>query len=120
MIFVIAQQIVVGIFDGFQPVKLVIFIGSGITLWVGHAADAYKGVIGKAGYLSPGQTAPQGCRLPGAQVTSFTYDPLVGISSMTDPKGYTTTYEYDQFNRLKSIKDADNNLLSDYEYHFKN
>ncbi|BFP43254.1 hypothetical protein FGF1_40990 [Flavobacteriaceae bacterium GF1] len=55
-----------------------------------------------------------------AMVTTYTYDPLVGITSMTDPKGYTTYYEYDDFNRLKSVKDAGNNLVTDYEYHYKN
>ncbi len=55
-----------------------------------------------------------------AMVTTYTYDPLVGITSITDPKGYTTYYEYDDSNRLKSVKDAGNNLVTDYEYHYKN
>ena len=53
-------------------------------------------------------------------VTSFTYTPLVGVTSTTDPKGYTTNFEYDQFNRLKSVKDAAGKILNNYNYHYKN
>lgn len=58
--------------------------------------------------------------LPGAMVTTYTYDPLVGVTSMTDPKGYTVYYEYDGFNRLSQVKDAAGNILSVNEYHYKN
>ena len=56
---------------------------------------------------------------PDALVTTMTYDPLIGVTSMTDPKGYTVYYEYDGFNRLKAVRDQDNNLISDYDYHYK-
>lgn len=52
-------------------------------------------------------------------VTTYTYDPLIGVTSITDPKGYTTYYEYDDFNRLKRVKDADEKILSQSEYHYK-
>ena len=55
-----------------------------------------------------------------AMVTTYTYEPLVGVTSITDPRGYTTTYIYDDFNRLKEVRDEDNNLVTDYEYHYKN
>lgn len=54
------------------------------------------------------------------QVTTSTYDPLIGVTSMTDPKGYTIYYEYDEFNRLKQVKDADGNILSNNQYNYKN
>lgn len=57
--------------------------------------------------------------LPGAMVTTYTYKPLVGVSSITDPKGYTTTYHYDSFGRLEYVKDADGNILSENEYHYR-
>jgi YD repeat-containing protein len=58
--------------------------------------------------------------LPNAQVTTYTYDPLIGVTSITDPKGYTIYYEYDEFNRLKQVKDADGNILSNNQYNYKN
>lgn len=55
-----------------------------------------------------------------AQVTTFTYDPLIGVTSITDPRGQTIYYEYDSFNRLKQVKDKEGNILSENEYNYKN
>lgn len=57
--------------------------------------------------------------LVGAMVTTFTYIPLVGVSTITDPKGLKTTYEYDAFNRLKWVKDQDGNVLQRYCYNYQ-
>ena len=57
--------------------------------------------------------------LTSAMVTTYTYDPLVGVTSITDPIGYTTYYEYDEFNRLKFVKDKDGKFLKKNEYHYK-
>lgn len=80
--------------------------------------DRTIGALGKEGAL---RTALNNLRvaLPNAMVTTYTYDPLVGVTSMTDPKGYTMYYEYDSFNRLKQVKDADGNILSENNYNYR-
>lgn len=55
-----------------------------------------------------------------AQITTYTYDPLVGIQTIQDPNNYTIYYEYDDNNRLKYVRDFEGNILSENEYHFKN
>lgn len=55
---------------------------------------------------------------PNAMVTSFTYDPLIGVTSIMDEKGYVMYYEYDELNRLKWVKDDKENLVVDYKYHY--
>lgn len=57
---------------------------------------------------------------PKAMVTTFTYNPLEGVTSITDPRGQTVYYEYDDFNRLKLVKDKNSKILSQNEYHYKN
>ncbi len=56
---------------------------------------------------------------PNMMVSTYTYDPLIGVTSMTDANGYTIYYEYDDFNRLKQVKDAAGKLLSENKYHYK-
>ena len=53
-------------------------------------------------------------------ITTYTYIPLIGVSTITDPKGNTMTYTYDSFGRLQNVKDKDGNILSENEYHYKN
>lgn len=58
--------------------------------------------------------------LPKAFITTYTYTPMIGVSSITDTKGYTMFYHYDDFNRLKEVRDMDNLLITDYKYNYKN
>ena len=55
-----------------------------------------------------------------ASITSFTYYPWIGISSETDAKGMVTYYEYDDFTRLKVIKDHNQHIIKSYHYNYKN
>lgn len=58
--------------------------------------------------------------LPNTMVTTYTYAPMIGVTSITDPKGNTIYYQYDEFNRLKHVKDKDGNILSKNEYNYAN
>ncbi len=55
----------------------------------------------------------------GAQMTTYTYDGLTGMTSATDAANVTTYYEYDSFKRLQAIKDQDGNIVKSYVYHYK-
>ncbi len=54
-----------------------------------------------------------------AQMSTYTYDPLVGMTSFTDPKNETTTYEYDSLQRLKIVRDKDGNIVKQTNYHYQ-
>lgn len=54
-----------------------------------------------------------------AMVTTYTYLPPTGMTSMTDPTGKTTYYEYDGLSRLKVIKDQNGKILKQYNYQYQ-
>lgn len=57
--------------------------------------------------------------LVNAMVTTYTYIPLIGVSSITDPKGDKITYTYDLAGRLEFVKDKSGNILSENQYNYK-
>lgn len=58
--------------------------------------------------------------LPYAHVTTYTYKPLIGITSITDPSGRRKSYDYDSSGRLVAIKDEDGIILEKFDYQYKN
>ena len=54
-----------------------------------------------------------------AQMTTYTYSPLIGMTSQTDVGNRVTYYEYDGLARLKRIRDQDYNIVKTYEYQYQ-
>lgn len=53
-----------------------------------------------------------------ALMTTYTYNPLVGITSSNDANGFATFYYYDGFGRLILIRDQDKNVLKSICYNY--
>jgi YD repeat-containing protein len=53
-----------------------------------------------------------------AQVTTYTYDPIIGMTSSTDANNVTTYYEYDVFGRLERVIDNKGDIVKNYHYNF--
>ncbi|REC71123.1 hypothetical protein DRF60_20715 [Chryseobacterium elymi] len=62
------------------------------------------------------------------QITSYSYDPLIGVTSITPPSGIREVYVYDTANRLKEVKQLDKDaagnpvykIVKEYKYNYKN
>ncbi|HEX3935597.1 MAG TPA: hypothetical protein VHW43_13010, partial [Puia sp.] len=54
-----------------------------------------------------------------SQMTTYTYDPLVGVTSQMDAGSRATYYEYDGLQRLKRVRDQDYNILKTIEYQYQ-
>ena len=57
---------------------------------------------------------------PSAMITVYNYDSVTNnLINIIDPKCDKTTYTYDTFGRLQSVKDKDGNTLSENQYNYK-
>ncbi|BAP33176.1 uncharacterized protein CHSO_4139 [Chryseobacterium sp. StRB126] len=53
------------------------------------------------------------------QVSTYTYDPLIGVRSITPPSGIRESYLYDSANRLEKVVDANGKVLKEMKYNYK-
>ncbi len=67
-------------------------------------------------FLAPLRTS---ANLKQAQVSTYSYKPLVGMSSSTDASGRTTWYDYDGFGRLWRTRDHFGNVIEEYKYNYR-
>ncbi|HLZ86162.1 MAG TPA: hypothetical protein VKQ52_02930, partial [Puia sp.] len=54
-----------------------------------------------------------------AQMTTFTHTPLIGITSRCSENNTVTYFNYDAFDRLRFIRDADGNIVKTMDYHYQ-
>lgn len=54
-----------------------------------------------------------------AQITTFTWEPLIGIASSSDGGHHLSYYEYDLMGRLSLIRDEEKNILKKFCYNYQ-
>ncbi|MDP9960049.1 hypothetical protein J2T04_001933, partial [Chryseobacterium lathyri] len=54
------------------------------------------------------------------QISTYTYNPLIGVTSITPPSGIRELYKYDTANRLEKVIDVNGKVLKEYKYNYKN
>jgi hypothetical protein len=57
--------------------------------------------------------------LKNAHVTVYAYTPMVGMQKSSDANSKSFYFSYDEFNRLKTTKDNNSNIIKAYDYHYK-
>ena len=55
----------------------------------------------------------------GGHITTYTYKPLFGITSETQPNGNIINFKYDGFGRLTESCDINGNSLQKYHYNYR-
>jgi hypothetical protein len=56
----------------------------------------------------------------GAEMSTVTYEPLVGVTSQSDIRGYINYYEYDAAGRLSVIRNEAGQIVKSINYHYMN
>lgn len=98
--------------------------GSGIAGMVKNGWTYYEHRIsaGVAAVQVSGSITLDELRLfpAGALMTTYTYDPQIGVNTVCTPDNIITSYEYDSSGRLKVEKDGNRHIVNTYDYHYKN
>jgi len=55
----------------------------------------------------------------GSLMTTYTYAPLIGMTSECGPDNTVTYYEFDDFGRLKTVRNSDREIIKTYTYNYK-
>ena len=98
--------------NGTAPIRTGRVFGS-FTFYEYQIANASNVAITGSGSIDELRLYPND-----AQMKTFTYEPIVGITSQCDVNNRISYYEYDVFNRLSLIRDQDNNILKKICYNY--
>ncbi|PTT36125.1 hypothetical protein DBR28_11410 [Chryseobacterium sp. HMWF028] len=91
------------------------------TLVNASNADAAAGSNNdETAFLSVLNTFRNNSALSGYQITTYTYDPLIGVRSITPPSGIRENYVYDSAGRLEKVINMDGKVLKEMKYNYKN
>ena len=86
--------------------------GAAWTLYEHLVSGQSTVTITGSGSLDELRLCPQG-----AQMSTYSYQQLVGVTAQTDANNRITFYEYDGFGRLSIVRDQDQRVLKKYAYH---
>ena len=56
--------------------------------------------------------------LKGFKVSTYTYNPMIGVTSITPPSGIRENYHYDSSNRLEKVIDITGKIIKEYKYNY--
>ena len=77
-------------------------------------------LLGEGGQnLSKAQITLLKTQLSHAQISTYTYQPLTGMTSADDLNEQTIHYKYDALRRLKVIQDEQGNFINRFQYQYK-
>jgi YD repeat-containing protein len=93
--------------------KTEIINGNSWTLYVHKVAGQSTVTLTGSGHIDELRLYPST-----AQMTTYTYSPLAGMTSQADVGNRVTYYDYDGLGRLKRIRDQDYNVVKTFDYQY--
>jgi hypothetical protein len=93
--------------------KTVTINGTNWTYFEHKVTGITTAILNGIGYIDELRLYPDS-----AQMKTYTYQPLVGISGQCDLKNTLSFYEYDGADRLKTFRDQDMNVVKEHSYNY--
>ena len=97
-----------------KNVRTVTLNGISWTLWEHRVGNTATITVTGNGAIDELRLCPAD-----AQMTTYTFIPLVGMSTKNEPNNRIVYYEYDAFGRLKLIKDMNGQVLKTMDYKYR-
>lgn len=96
-------------------------VSSGLISSIVSASDADATNPAQEGTLIAAlDTFRNSSAVANTKITTMTYDPLIGVTTITSAQGIRGVYKYDAANRLEKVSDQEGKLLKEIYYHYKN
>ena len=86
---------------------------------VGTNNECSEAALRKAGNDFRDLSVFNGAAVEDVLITTYTYDPLIGVTSITHPNRSVEYYHYDVFGRLKEVKNAQGEVIRKMQYNYK-
>ncbi|WP_265131353.1 DUF5977 domain-containing protein [Chryseobacterium oranimense] len=93
-------------------------IGMYVNTLISKSNEDALNPINEQALLDAGDNLRKNSNLANYQITTYTYDPLIGVTSITPSIGVREYYKYDVTNRLEKIVDSNNKILREFKYRY--
>ncbi|WP_155845832.1 DUF5977 domain-containing protein [Chryseobacterium gregarium] len=87
-----------------------------LQLEIVKKSDLDKDNVSENNFISELNNFRNKAELKGFEITSYVYDPLIGVKTVIHPSGVKDNYTYDSLNRLEKMLDTEGNILKEYKY----
>ncbi|MDR6405877.1 MULTISPECIES: hypothetical protein [Chryseobacterium] len=84
-----------------------------------NASEAQEEILEKT-LVDALNTFKNDAALQNFMVTCYTYNPLIGTTTVIPPNGMMEFYKYDVYNRLQKVIDVNGNTVKEHQYNYKN
>lgn len=95
-------------------------ISSFLDLDIVKKSDQDLDDLSEANFITALEDFKNKTELKAYQITTYTYDPLIGVKNIIKSFGGKESYIYDTNNRLQRILDSDNKIAKEYNYNVNN
>jgi hypothetical protein len=87
-----------------------------LNIYIASDADIYESTIVEDMLRTNLEEFRQKPQFKDYLITTYVYDPLIGVKSTTSPNGNTEYYFYDSAHRLIRVEDMNHNVLKEIKY----